>query len=189
LGRLRTSAQSTGSRIDKITAAKEATTTSVSADPQVSVPLTPLKDAADFNKTFNWFDGTKTLPTHILDLVDAWKADPPATMRGLPVLPQGDNEPGTVRWQLDSGVMQDVSDGVITYTFATWKHGVGVSNNPLKFGQGQGYSPFTAAQIDAGRIAIENWDDLIAAEFVEVPAGTGAKVYGQNTADIVFSNT
>jgi len=99
------------------------------------------------------------------------------------------NPEATVRWQLDAGVKQDDSDGIITYTFATWNHGVGVSNNPVNFGQGQGYSPFTAEQIEAGRIAIQNWDDLIDATFVEVPAGPGASVYGKNSADIVLSNT
>ena len=70
------------------------------------------------------------------------------------MLQHGGNIPGTVRWQLDAGVQQDVSDGVITFTFATWNHGVGLSNSP-QFFQGQGYTPFTEAQKAAGRIAVE----------------------------------
>jgi serralysin len=164
------------------------TGTTASADDPA--PLTPLRDAYEFNQDYNWYQpGGRGLPTHIRDLVKAYAADDDNTMRGKPVLAHGDNVPGTVRWQLDAGVQQDVSDGIITYTFATWKHGTGVSNNPVNFGQGQGYTPFTAEQQAAGRIAIQNWDDLITAKFIEIPAGTGAKVYGQNTADIVMANS
>jgi serralysin len=187
-------ATTTEARINSITGVREVTTsssaqsshsshsaqssvTSVSADP---APLTPLRDAYEFNQSFNWVDPSyAALPRHILDM---------DMLRGKPVLEHGLNVEGTVRWQLDAGVQQDVSDGIITYTFATWNHGVGVSNSP-KFGQGQGYSPFTPEQQDAGRIAIQNWDDLISAKFVEVPAGPGASVYGKNSADIVLANT
>jgi hypothetical protein len=181
------SPQSTQARIDTITSARHVDTSlspaPVAADPlSEPKPLTPLTDAYEFNRSFNWVDLTDSaLPTHILDLVGT-------TMRGKPVLPNGPNQPGTVAWQIDAGVSQDVSDGVITYAFATWQHGVGVSNNPVNFGQGQGYTPFTAAQQEAGRIAIQNWDDLIAPTFVEV-SGPGASVYGHNSADIVLANS
>jgi hypothetical protein len=191
----KTQAMTTEARINSITGVREVTTSSsaghaasstgnvttstvtVSAD---ATPLTPLGDAYEFNQSFNWVDPSyAALPRHILD-VD--------TLRGKPVLEHGLNVEGTVRWQLDAGVQQDVSDGIITYSFATWRHGVGVSNSP-DFYQGQGYSPFTAAQQDAARIAIANWDDLIAAKFVEVPAGPGASVFGKNSADIILANT
>lgn len=140
----------------------------------------PLQDAADFNATFPEPGSGPGLP----DL-----AEPGETIRGKPVLEIGtSNTPGNVRWQLDAGVQQDTSDGVITFTFATWNHGTGVSNSP-QFYQGQGYTPFTEAQKAAARIAINNWDDLISATFVEIPAGPGASVYGQNSADIVMANT
>jgi serralysin len=160
--------------VKKTQAASGATT--ISADPPA--PLTPLGDAYEFNKNFNWVS-TPGLPVHVLDLEE---------MRDKDVLPHGPNEPGTVRWQMDVGTQQDVSDGVITYTFATWNHGVGISNSP-KFYQGKGYSPFTEAQKAAARIAVDNWDDLIAAKIVEIPEGPGASVYGQNSADIVLANT
>lgn len=176
--------QSTQARIDKITASREVTTsiaapTSVSADPPAD-PLTPLGDAYEFNASFNWVDPTvSALPQHILDQTE---------LRDRPVLDHGPNTPGTIRWQLDAGVQQDTSDGVITYTFATWNHGVGLSNSP-QFYQGQGYAPFTEAQIAAARIAVGNWDDLVAAQFVEIEAAPGASVFGKNSADIVLANT
>ena len=148
--------------------------------PVQATPLTPYTDAAVFNSTFAW-ESNPGLPTHILDLIGT-------DVRDKPVLPYGPNVDGTVTWQMDAGVQQDTSDGIITYTFATWNHGVGVSNSP-KFGQGQGFSPFTPEQQDAARIAIANWDDLVSATFVEVPSGRGASVFGQNSADIVLSNT
>jgi Ca2+-binding RTX toxin-like protein len=136
--------------------------------------------AATFNGTFPEPGAGNGLP----DL-----AEPGETIRGKPVLEIGtSNTPGNVRWQIDAGVQQDTSDGIITYTFATWNHGVGVSNSPW-FYQGQGYTPFTDAQKAAARVAITNWDDLISAKFVEIPAGPGASVYGKNTADIVMANT
>ena len=173
-----TTAQSTQARLNSMTSAREVTTSSagaVSVDPPA--PLTPLGDAAEFNASFNWVNATG-LPTHILDR---------STLRDKPVLDHGLNVPGTISWQLDAGVQQDVSDGIITYTFATHR-GTGIINSP-QFGQGQGQTPFTEAQKDAARVAIENWDDLIAAEFVEIPAGPGASVFAKNSADITLANT
>ena len=140
--------------------------------------LTPYLDAAAFNATFDWERSTG-LPAYIRDLVGT-------TIRDNPVLPQGDNVPGTVRWQLDSGAAQDVSDGVITYGFFDARHAVGLNNSP-KLGEGTGYSPFTEAQKTAARVAIQNWDELIAAKFVEVPNQPGASEV--NRTDILLANT
>jgi hypothetical protein len=90
------------------------------------ISLEPMASAASFNDSFDW-DTSIGLPTHILDLAGD-------TVRGNPVLPHGANEPGTVRWQLDSGLRQDTSDGVITYGFATMRHALGLNNNP-SFGE------------------------------------------------------
>jgi len=145
---------------------------------QASTALTPYLDAARFNDTFDWGTGIG-LPTHIGDLIGE-------SVRGKPVLPHGPNEPGTVRWQLDSGLSHDVTDGVITYGFYDARHATGLNNNP-QFGEGKGYSKFTEAQKAAARIAVANWDDLIAAKFVEVPNQPGASE--RNKTDILLANT
>jgi serralysin len=142
--------------------------------------LTPLKDAADFNATFGW-ETNSGLPTHVQDLVGT-------DVNGKPVLPEGANTPGTVSWQLDSGWSQDISDGVITYGFFDGKHAVGLNNNPA-YGEGKGYTPFSEAQKTAARSAIENWDDLVAPEFVEVQQGPGVSTWAQKTTDILLANT
>jgi serralysin len=142
--------------------------------------LTPLKDAADFNATFGW-ETNSGLPTHVQDLVGT-------DVNGKPVLPEGANTPGTVSWQLDSGWSQDISDGVITYGFFDGKHAVGLNNNPA-YGEGKGYTPFSEAQKTAARSAIENWDDLVAPEFVEVQQGPGVSSWAQKTTDILLANT
>ncbi|PKB14731.1 peptidase M10/serralysin-like protein [Novosphingobium kunmingense] len=90
--------------------------------------------------------------------------------------------------QLDSGLKQDTSDGVITFAFYNGKHALGLNNNP-SFGEGGGYTPFSSAQKAAARIAMTNWDDLIAARIVEVTNGPGAKSWAQNTVDIFLANT
>lgn len=90
--------------------------------------------------------------------------------------------------QLWSGQLLDVSDGIITYGFFDGKHAVGLVNNP-SFGEGKGYTPFTPEQIAAARLAIHNWDDIIAPDFKEVPNGPGVKGWAQNTADIWLANT
>ena len=148
--------------------------------PASVISLPPMASSATFNGGFDW-DATIGLPDHILDLVGG-------TVRGNPVLPHGANTPGTVRWQLDSGLRHDVSDGIITFGFATMRHALGLNNNP-GFGEGGGYSPFTPEQMAAARIAITNWDDLIAARFVEIQPGPGASSYGRQTTDIVLANT
>ena len=149
----------------------------------ISAPLlAPLAAAAEFNETFSW-EMTAGLPVTVVDLIAAGDA-----VRDKPVLPHGPNESGTVRWQLDSGLRMDTSDGVITFGFATSQHALGLNNNP-GFGEGGGYTPFTEAQKAAARIAIANWDDLIAARFVEVTQGPGASDFGRQTTDIMLANT
>jgi len=140
----------------------------------------PLQDAADFNVSFDW-EVTSGLQPHITDLIGT-------EVRDKIVLPQGDNVPGTVRWQLDAGWSQDVSDGIITYGFFDGKHAVGLNNSP-SFGEGAGYAPFTEAQKAAARIAIQNWDDLIAPDFVEIAPAPGVKNWAQQNTDILLANT
>jgi len=142
--------------------------------------LTPLEDAARFNATFSW-EVRPGLPRHIQDLVGT-------VVNDKPVLPEGANVPGTVTWQLDAGWAQNVSDGIITFGFFDGNHAVGLNNSP-KYGEGKGYSPFTEAQKTAARDAIHNWDDLIAAKFVEVKQGPGVSTWAQNTTDILLANT
>jgi serralysin len=139
--------------------------------------LTPLADAADFNSTFQWETATG-LPTHIQDLVGT-------TVNDKPVLGEGANSPGTVSWQIDSGWTMDVgADGVITWGFFDGNHAVGINNNAG--GEGDGYTPFTPAQEAAARIAIHNWDDLIAPSFVET-SNPGSSEMPQT--DILLANT
>ena len=142
--------------------------------------LAPMASSAAFNESFGW-ETDSGLPTVVGDLIGE-------TIRDNAVLPHGANTPGTVRWQLDSGLRHDVSDGIITFGFATHRHSLGLNNNP-SFGEGRGYTPFTQAQIDAARIAFANWDELIAPTFVEVDQGRGASAYGRQTTDIVLANT
>ena len=165
--------------------AKKQTTTSVSVDPtEIKGPaglLTPLHDAADFNASFQW--GTNSgLPTHIHDLVGT-------TVNSKPVLPEGANVPGTVSWQLDSGATLIVgSDNTITWGFYQGKHYTGINNNP-HLGEGIGYTSFSPAQMAAARIAIGNWDDLIAPTFQEQNWGPGASTWAKTDADILLANT
>jgi Ca2+-binding RTX toxin-like protein len=172
-----TTAQSTQARINSLTATREVTTSYTAVEPLLAGPM---DDARVFNAAFDWEVATG-LPKHTQDLVGT-------TIRGNPVLQHGANVPGTVRWQLDSGMQQDTSDGIITYGFASTRHALGLNNHP-GFGEGRGYTPFTDAQKAAARISIANWDDLISAKFVEVPQGPGASAYGKQTTDIMLANT
>ena len=146
----------------------------------------PITEARDFSSTFADPGSGSGLP----DL-----ATPGETIRGNTVFGlSGDWDPtrtgnNNVRTQLDSGRNQDVSDGVITYAFFNHVHALGLNNNPLFYGEGAGYAPFTAAQRAAARIAVANWDDLIAPRIVEVRPGPGASSWGQNTVDVWFANT
>ena len=138
-----------------------------------------IADATAFNAIFPEPGSGPGLP----DL-----AEPGETIRDKPVLPLGENVPGTVNWQLDSGLAQDTSDGVITYAFFDHQHALGLNNNP-SFGEGAGYTPFTEAQKAAARIAVNNWDELVSATFVEAAPQPGASAWGQNAADIWMANT
>ncbi len=149
-------------------------TTSARESSVVSASLTPIKNASTFNAGFDW-EANPGLPKHVQDLVGT-------TIRGNPVLQQGGNVPGTVRWQLDAGIELIYKGGVITYAFADSSHLTGIFNNKkYGFTEQDGYSRFTEAQRVAATIAIQNWDDLIAPSFKEVN-GTGG-------ADIVLANT
>ena len=90
--------------------------------------------------------------------------------------------------QIDSGASQDVSDGVITFAFFDHPTSLGLNNNP-SFGEGKGYTPFNEAQRAEARESVELWDDLIAADIVEVEPGPGASSWGKNEADIWLANT
>lgn len=149
--------------------------------PIIGESLTPLTDAATFNGTFGW-EAASGLPTYIQHLVGT-------TVRDNPVLPEGANVPGTVSWQIDAGVAIDVgADDIITFSFFDGRHYTGVNNSP-HLGEGQGYAPFTALQKAAARVAIHNWDDLIAPSFQEQPFGPGVSTWAQNTSDILLANT
>lgn len=149
-------------------------TTVDAATPFQAATLTPLQDAATFNSTFSWSNPTG-VPTVVADLVGS-------TVRGNPVLPFGPNAPGTVNWQIDAGVAIAPHRGVISYSFADSAHATGIYNNPGQgFTEQFGYSSFTDAQRVAARIAINNWDELIAPTFRERN--------GPGGADIVFANT
>lgn len=145
----------------------------------------PIADAAAFNISFPSPGTAPGLP----DL-----AEPGEVIRGKPVFGlTGDwdaSRPGdnNVFSQLDSGMAQDVSDGIITYGFFDHVHATGKNNNP-HYGEGKGYTPFTDAQKDAARIAIQNWDDLISAKFVETPSGPGNSQWASKDTDIWLANT
>jgi serralysin len=154
--------------------------TSTAADTG-SAPLTPIQDATDFNASWQW-ETSLGLPSYIQNLVGT-------TIRDKPVYPEGANVPGTVSWQLDSGTLLNVgADGIITFGFYQSNHYTGVNNNPHN-GEGIGYSPFTPAQMDAARIAIHNWDDLIAPSFQEQAWGPGNSTWAHNDTDILLANT
>ena len=145
----------------------------------------PIADASAFAFTFADPGSTSGLP----DL-----ATPGEVIRGKTVFGfSGDWDSaraGTnnVMSQLNSGQRQDTTDGIITFGFLNQQHATGLTNNPA-FGEGKGYTPFTAAQKAAARIAVQNWDDLIAPKFVEVPNGPGASTWASKSVDIMLANT
>ena len=114
------------------------------------------------------------------------------SFRGLPILTLDE-----VVGQLDSGFrLPGVDDGVITYTFFNGQNGYGwlaAGHFPGRFRDengdkydirgGEGMTRFGPDQEAAARFAVEMWDDLIAAQFVEVQG------HGSGNADIVFANT
>ena len=185
LGRTRTTAQTSEGRISKVNAAKTVTTTAAADDPNDLRLDAEIEDAAIFNASFPEPGTGPGLP----DL-----AEPGETIRDKPVFGlTGDWDPSrpgdnNVRTQLDAGWAQDVSDGVITYGFFNHVHALGLNNNKSQ-GEGKGYTPFTEAQMAAARISVQNWDDLIAARFVEVESGPGASSWGRQDVDIWLANT
>jgi Ca2+-binding RTX toxin-like protein len=121
-------------------------------------------------------------------------ATPGETIRGKAVYGfTGDWDAGragnnNVMTQLDSGLRQDTSDGVITFAFLNQRHVTGINNNP-QLGEGRGYTPFSATQMAAARIAVANWDDLISARIVEITPGPGASTWAKSGVDIWLANT
>ncbi|HEX2560878.1 M10 family metallopeptidase C-terminal domain-containing protein [Phenylobacterium sp.] len=81
--------------------------------------------------------------------------------------------------QLDSGRI--IAGKTITFTFLETPKPVGIYNNPT-YGLTEpgGYSPFSAAQREVAREAMQLWDDLIP-QSIREKNGVGA--------DIVFANT
>lgn len=164
---------------------KQASKTSVVVTPDDLALNGELSDASAFNLSFDPVYRDLGLP----DL-----AVPGGTIRDKPVFGlTGDwdsTRPGdnNIITQLDSGLSQDTSDGIITFAFFDGKHALGLNNNP-SFGEGFGYSKFSEAQKAAARIAMDNWDDLIAATIVEVAPEKGAKTWAQGTVDIFLANT
>jgi len=144
-----------------------------------------LEDAANYNAVANDPGSGPGLP----DLDEAGEVIRDKTVYGLtgdwdPSRPGDDN----VRSQLDSGATHDVSDGVITFAFYDHRHAAGLNNNPY-YGEGRGYTPFTAAQKAAALVAINNWDELIDVRFVQAAPQPGNSAWAQNTADIWLANT
>ena len=182
MGKLRVEAQSTASRISSKTAAQQPTTT---IDREDLASNGEIADATAYNVIAPDPHDSTCLPD-LLEVGDTVRGKPAYGLLGDadPTKPGDQN----VYNQMDSGLMLDVTDGIITYGFLTQKHATGLVNNP-QFGEGKGYSPFSAAQIAAAKIAIANWDEYIQPEFVEVKSGPGASGWGQNRADIWLANT
>lgn len=83
--------------------------------------------------------------------------------------------------QLDGG--SEIGGKTITFTFFDGKHPIGWYHSPKYaeyFVEPDGYTPFSGAQMDAARLALSLWDDLIAPTIVEKNG---------NGADIVMANT
>lgn len=86
--------------------------------------------------------------------------------------------------QIDSGNAINLGGKtVITYTFNSLDHLVGVYNNKnFGFGAPAGFSPFSADQKAEARESIALWDDLIAPSFKETN-GLGADIQFANSFD------
>ena len=138
----------------------------------------PIEDAADYNATVP-NTVTSGLPFHELDAIGT-------TIRDKPVLPLGENTPGTVNWQIDYGIITQPHKNVITYAFVDSAHMTGIYNSPhwqekYEFTEQYGYSPFTEIQRVGARQAMTNWDDLVAVTFKEVNGPGGADITLANT--------
>ena len=98
---------------------------------------------------------------------------------GLPIFDQP-----AIIGQIDAGPEIHSANGVITYTFLDSSHLTGLYNNPnYSFGAAAfGLSPYSEAQREAARAAIELWDDLIPQSFRETN-GLGADIQFSNSLD------
>lgn len=88
-------------------------------------------------------------------------------------------------WLNRSGFAWDageLKDGVLTYGFYDGPHTTGIYNNPHEAAETYGYSPLTAEQQDAARLALGYWDDLIPISFRE-------QSNGQGNWDMAFAST
>jgi serralysin len=95
----------------------------------------------------------------------------------------------TVVQHIDSGRRLPYgTDKIVTYGFYTGQHYVGINNNPHYFGEGQGYTPFSATQKAAATAAIGYWDDLIPVTFVNV-GDVNQSGWAKGSATILFANT
>jgi Ca2+-binding RTX toxin-like protein len=162
-----------------------ATTTTNTVDRESFAVNGEIQDAASYNVNAPDPHDATCLP----DLATAGETIRGKTVYGL----TGDWDPtragdNNVFTQLASGLTLDVSDGIVTFGFFEGKHAVGLNNNKF-FGEGKGYTPFTEAQKAAARIAIKNWDDVIAPDFKEVASRPGVSNWAQNNADIWLANT
>jgi len=98
-----------------------------------------------------------------------------------PILPLNGDE--SVTSHLDTGRTIHSANGIITYSFNALPHATGLFNNPNEGLSGSAdYAPFTAAQQDAARDAIQLWDDLIPQTFQE-STGRGADIIFANSSD------
>ena len=89
-----------------------------------------------------------------------------------------------VKLHIDSGEALNLNGKtVITFTFNSLDHLVGVYNNKnFGFGAPNGFSPFSATQQTAARASILLWDDLIPQTFKETK-GLGADIQFANSFD------
>ena len=135
----------------------------------------------------------RTTAKATVDAVDAVIGDPNRgldpyvgnTYRGKIIAPlTGTN---SVVSHIDVGVEIAPVNGIITYGFFTGNHAVSLNNSP-KFGEGKGYSPFTAVQEAAAVKAITLWDELIPETFVNV-GDVDVKGWAHNDATILLANT
>lgn len=100
------------------------------------------------------------------------------TYAGLPIL----NLSGVIG-QIDSGAHLATPNSVVTFSFLDLDHLTGLYNNPtVGFTAAAGLSPFTEAQRDAARAAIDLWDDLIALDFRETDS-LGSDIQFSNSTD------
>ncbi|MGA0606272.1 M10 family metallopeptidase C-terminal domain-containing protein [Phenylobacterium sp. VNQ135] len=114
-------------------------------------------------------DGAGILPIRLDDLAGQ------ATWAGKPIFTLDQ-----VIGQLDSGAT--IGGKTITYTFFDGKHPIGIYHNPNNgFPEPAGFTPFSEAQRDAARLAMELWDDLIAPSITE-KNGNGADITLANTS-------